>query len=131
MEWFVLFVRDEIAISNIGHESGAKYAPLIMSFFFFILTCNLLGMLPWGGSPTGNLAVTAGLALIAFGAIEIGGMAKLGFKGYMGTIFPHIEGLGPTGGKIMSIALAPIEISFRVFRLLRDTWNLLLRMGRM
>jgi F-type H+-transporting ATPase subunit a len=116
MEWFVLYVRDEIAIANIGKESGARYAPLVMSFFFFILVCNLLGMLPWGGSPTGNLAVTGALALIAFGAIEIGGLAKLGFKGYLGTIFPHIDGLGKTGGRIMSVALAPIEIMSKLVK---------------
>ncbi len=116
MEAFVLFVREEIAIDNIGHEMGPKYAPLIMSFFFFILVCNLLGMLPWGGSPTGNLAVTAALAMISFIAIEGGGMIKLGFKGYMGTIFPHIEGLPPTGARIMSICLAPIEIMSKLVK---------------
>lgn len=110
MEAFVLWVRQEVAIVNIGKEMGPRYAPLIMSFFFFILVCNLLGLLPWGGSPTGNLAVTAALALVAFVAIEVGGMIKLGFKGYMGTIFPHIEGLPPVGSKVMTIALGPIEV---------------------
>ncbi len=110
MEALVLWVRQDIAMESIGHESGAKYAPLIMTFFFFILVCNLLGLLPWGASPTGNLAVTGALGLIAFGAIEIGGMRKLGFKGYMGTIFPHIEGLPPAGAMALSIFMAPIEI---------------------
>jgi F-type H+-transporting ATPase subunit a len=110
MEAMVLFVRNDIAIDNIGHEMGPLYAPLIMSFFFFILVCNLLGLFPWGGSPTGNLAVTMALALIAFIAIEIGGMIKLGFKGYMGTIFPHVEGLPKAASIGMSIFLAPIEI---------------------
>ena len=116
MEAFVLFVRDEIAIENIGKEMGPRYAPLIMSFFFFILVCDLLGMLPWGGSPTGNLAVTAALALISFIAIEVGGMIKLGFRGYMGTIFPHIDGLPPVGARILSIALAPIEIMSKLVK---------------
>jgi F-type H+-transporting ATPase subunit a len=110
MEAMVLFVRNDIAIDNIGHEMGPLYAPLIMAFFFFILVCNLLGLFPWGGSPTGNIAVTLALALIAFVAIEIGGMIKLGFKGYMGTIFPHVEGLPPAASIGMSIFLAPIEI---------------------
>jgi F-type H+-transporting ATPase subunit a len=110
MEALVLFVREDIAIESIGHESGPTYAPLIMTFFFFILVCNLLGLLPWGASPTGNLAVTGALGLIAFGAIEIGGMRKLGFKGYMGTIFPHIDGLPPAGAMALSIFMAPIEI---------------------
>jgi F-type H+-transporting ATPase subunit a len=109
MEGLVLFVRDEIAIANIGHD-GAKFAPLIMTLFFFILYANLLGLLPWGASPTGNLAVTGALALLVFLTIEIGGFVKLGPKGYMRTIFPKVEGLGSTGGAVMAVAMAPIEI---------------------
>ncbi len=110
MEAFVVFVRNEIAIANIGKEMGPRYAPLIMAFFFFILMMNLLGLMPWGASPTGNLAVTAALAVMSFLVIEIGGMVKLGFKGYMGTIFPHIEGLHGAGAVVMTLAMAPIEI---------------------
>jgi F-type H+-transporting ATPase subunit a len=110
MEAFVLFVRDEIAIANIGHEDGPRYAPLIMSVFFFVLTCNLLGLVPWGASPTGNLAVTGGLAVMMLMVIEVGGMVKLGPKGYLGTIFPHVEGLTGAGAVAMSIGMAPIEV---------------------
>ncbi len=110
MEAFVLFVRQEIAIANIGHEDGPRYAPLIMTAFFFILTCNLLGLIPWGASPTGNLAVTAGLAFMMLLVIEVGGMVKLGAKGYLGTIFPHVEGLSGVGAVAMSIGMAPIEV---------------------
>jgi len=109
IEGLVLFVRDEIAIANIGHD-GAKFAPLVMTLFFFILYSNLLGLLPWGASPTGNLAVTAALAILVFLTIEIGGFLKLGPKGYMRTIFPKVEGLGPTGGAVMAVAMAPIEV---------------------
>jgi F-type H+-transporting ATPase subunit a len=109
MEGLVLFVRDEIAIANIGHD-GAKFAPLIMTLFFFILFANLLGLLPWGASPTGNIAVTGALALLVFLTIEIGGFLKLGPRGYMRTIFPKVPGLGGTGGVVMSVAMAPIEI---------------------
>ena len=109
IEGLVLFVRDEIAIANIGHD-GAKFAPLIMTLFFFILFANLLGLLPWGASPTGNIAVTGALALLVFLTIEIGGFLKLGPKGYMRTIFPKVPGLGGTGGVVMSVAMAPIEI---------------------
>jgi F-type H+-transporting ATPase subunit a len=109
VEAMVLFVRDEIAIANVGHE-GRKFAPFIMTLFFFILYCNILGLLPWGASPTGNLAVTAALAICTFLTVEIAGMLKLGFKGYMRTIFPHVEGIEGAGGAIMSVAMAPIEI---------------------
>ncbi|HEX3928493.1 MAG TPA: F0F1 ATP synthase subunit A [Gemmatimonadales bacterium] len=110
IEATVLWVRNDIAIESIGKEMGPVYAPLIICLFFFILVCNLLGLLPFGAVPTGNLAVTGALALIAFVAIEIGGMIKLGFKGYMGTIFPKIHGLPPAGAIAMSIFMAPIEL---------------------
>ena len=106
----VLWVRNDIAIVNIGHESGPRYAPLIMTFFFFILVCNLLGLLPFGASPTGNLAVTGALALIAFIAIEVGGMIKLGPKGYLSTIWMHVDGLPPVGSFAISLFMVPIEL---------------------
>jgi F-type H+-transporting ATPase subunit a len=109
VEAMVLFVRDEIAIANIGHD-GAKYAPFIMTLFFFILFCNLFGLFPWGASPTGNLAVTAALAIVVFLTVEISGMIKLGPKGYLRTIFPKIPGIEGVAGAVMSVALAPIEI---------------------
>lgn len=110
MEAMVLYVRNEIAIANIGHENGAKFAPLIMSLFFFILYGNLIGLLPHGSTVTGNLAVTGALAILVFFVVEISGMLKLGARGYLGTIFPSIPGIGGVGGVVMSIALAPIEI---------------------
>jgi F-type H+-transporting ATPase subunit a len=109
VEAMVLFVRNDIAIANIGHD-GAKFAPLIMTLFFFILYSNLLGLLPWGASPTGNLAVTAALAIVVFLTVEISGMIKLGVKGYLRTIFPKIPGIEGAPGAVMSVALAPIEI---------------------
>jgi len=109
VEAMVLFVRNDIAIANIGHD-GAKFAPLIMTLFFFILYSNLLGLFPWGASPTGNLAVTAALAILVFVTVEVSGMIKLGPKGYLRTIFPQIPGIGGVGGAVMSVAMAPIEI---------------------
>lgn len=109
VEAMVLFVRNDIAIANIGHD-GAKFAPFIMTLFFFILYSNLLGLFPWGSSPTGNLAVTAALAILVFLTVEVSGMIKLGPKGYLRTIFPKIPGIEGVGGAVMSVALAPIEI---------------------
>jgi F-type H+-transporting ATPase subunit a len=109
MEAMVLYVRNDIAIANIGHD-GARFAPLIMALFFFVLYCNLLGLLPWGSTPTGNLAVTAALAFLVFLVIEIGGMVKLGPAGYLHTIFPQVPGLSGAGAVAMSIAMAPIEV---------------------
>jgi F-type H+-transporting ATPase subunit a len=110
MEAFVLFVRDDIAIAGVGKEMGAKYAPFIMSLFFFILYSNLLGLVPYGSSPTGNLAITGALAILSFIAIEIGGLMKLGMGGYMRTIFPKVPGMTGAPAMAMSVAMAPIEI---------------------
>ena len=109
MESIVLYVRNEIAIANIGHE-GAKYAPFVMSLFFFILYCNLLGLVPHGASPTGNVAVTAALAICSFVAIEVGWFIKLGPKGYVRTIFPTVPGLTGAGATAMSLAMGPIQL---------------------
>lgn len=110
MEAIVLWVRSDIAISNIGHENGPRFAPFITTLFFFILYCNLLGLLPAGASATGNLAVTAALATVALLTIEISGMVKLGPRGYLRTIFPVLPGMGGVGALVMSLAMAPIEV---------------------
>ncbi len=109
VEAMVLFVRDEVAIANVGHE-GAHFAPYIMTLFFFILYSNILGLVPWGASPTGNLAVTGALAITVFLTVEVAGFMKLGPRGYLRTIFPHVEGIDGIGGVVMSVAMAPIEI---------------------
>jgi len=109
VEAMVLYVRSEIAIANIGHD-GARFAPFILTLFFFVLYANLLGLLPWGASATGNLAVTAALAIMVFLTVEIAGFIKLGPKGYLHTIFPKVPGLSGAGGAVMSVAMAPIEI---------------------
>jgi F-type H+-transporting ATPase subunit a len=110
IEAAVLWVRQDIAIENIGHDAGPKFAPYIVTLFFFILYSNLLGLLPAGATATGNLAVTAALAAVALLTIEISGMVKLGFRGYLRTIFPVLPGMGGVAAVVMSVAMAPIEI---------------------
>jgi F-type H+-transporting ATPase subunit a len=108
VEAFVLFLRDEVALRNIGH-GGDRYVPYIVTVFFFILFCNLLGLLPWGASPTGNVAVTAVLAVFTFITVEIAGMRALGARGYLKTIFYAPEGVS-LGMKIpMYLIMTPVE----------------------
>ena len=115
VEGLVLFVRNDVCIANIGHD-GAKFAPLIMSLFFFILYGNLLGLIPWGASPTGNLAVTGALALLVLVTVEVSGFLKLGAKGYLGTIFPHFPGLTGVGATVMAVAMSPIEVMSKLVK---------------
>jgi F-type H+-transporting ATPase subunit a len=108
VEAIILFIRDEVAIKNIGH-GGERYVPFIVSVFFFILFCNALGLLPWGASPTGNVSVTAAMALMTFIVVEVAGMKALG-AGYLKTIFywPHDM---PLAVKLpMTFIMTPVEL---------------------
>lgn len=69
LEPVIIFMRDEVVKPNIPGKKAEKYAPLILTIFFFILINNLLGLLPGSANVTGNIAVTAALALISFVAI--------------------------------------------------------------
>jgi len=115
VEAIVLFVRDDVAIANIGH-GGAKFVPLIETLFFFILYCNLLGLFPWGATPTGNLAVTGGLALIAFFVIEVSGFFALGPKGYLKTIVMVPAGMTGVGAVLMAVIMTPVEIIGKIVK---------------
>lgn len=64
-ETLVIFVRDEIARPNLGDKTN-KFLPYLLTAFFFIWTCNLLGLVPFGATATSNLMVTAVLATITF-----------------------------------------------------------------
>ncbi|HLZ45615.1 MAG TPA: F0F1 ATP synthase subunit A [Gemmatimonadales bacterium] len=115
VEAMVLFVRDDVAMVSIGH-GGEKFVPLIETLFFFILYCNLLGLLPWSATPTGNIAVTAGLALVAFVVIEVSGMLALGPKGYLKTIVMVPPGMHGFGAVAMAFLMTPIEIIGKIVK---------------
>ena len=65
-EPIVLYVRDEIAIPNIGEKHYKKYMSFLLTIFFFIWFLNIFGLTPLGINVTGNIAVTAGLAIITY-----------------------------------------------------------------
>ncbi|HEX8390765.1 MAG TPA: F0F1 ATP synthase subunit A [Longimicrobium sp.] len=108
-EVFALYIRDNVVIENIGH-GGEKYTGFVLSLFFFILFSNLLGLLPYGASATGNISVTVALALITFLVVEVSGMRALGPKGYLKTIVYIPPGLGPVMSVIMAIVMTPVEL---------------------
>jgi F-type H+-transporting ATPase subunit a len=108
IEALVLYMRNEVILPNVGHH-GNGFVPFLLTVFFFILGCNLLGLIPYGSTATGNIAVTATLAIITFLTIEIAGMRALG-KGYINTIifWPHDM---PIMMRIpMSMILSPVEL---------------------
>lgn len=102
LEPLILFVRDDIAIPNIGEKKHAKYMPILLSIFFFIWLNNLLGLIPFfpfGGNVTGNLAFTMIMALFVFVITVFSGN-----KHYWG----HI--LTPDVPKALYPLMIPIEI---------------------
>ena len=110
IEAMVLYIRNDVAIANIGRHRGAQFAPYILTLFWFILYCNLLGLVPWGATATGNLMVTGALALTALATIEISGMVALGPKGYLKTIVFTPPGTTGIAAVILTAIMIPIEI---------------------
>ena len=76
VEMLVVFVRDSIARPIIGEKKYRTYLPYLLTLFFFIFFCNILGLIPFfpaGANITGNIAVTAILAIITFFITNISG----------------------------------------------------------
>lgn len=76
VEMLVVFVRDSIVRPMIGEKHYERYLPYLLTLFFFIFFCNILGLIPFfpaGANITGNIAVTATLAIITFFITNISG----------------------------------------------------------
>ncbi len=102
IEIFIVFIRDEIVLPNMG-KGGLKYLSYLLTTFFFILTMNLFGLIPYGASATGNVSVTAALAIIAFVMIQVSAIREQG----VGHYFAHLTG-GVHWG--LWIIMIPIEV---------------------
>ncbi|NBT13909.1 MAG: ATP synthase F0 subunit A [Planctomycetia bacterium] len=72
------------------HE-GDRFVPLLLTLFFFVLGCNLLGMVPWAGSPTASFSVTLALAGITLLTVVVAGMMKFGFIGFFVNQVPSMD----------------------------------------
>jgi F-type H+-transporting ATPase subunit a len=108
MESMVLLLRSVFKEALGPHGEG--YIPFVLTLFFFILFMNLMGLIPYGSTPTGNLAVNATLAACAFVATETAGMIALGPAGYMKTIVYWPSDLG-IGIKLpLTFIMTPVEI---------------------
>ncbi|WP_281323020.1 F0F1 ATP synthase subunit A [Flavobacterium aestivum] len=99
-EPLVLFIRDEIAIPNIGEKHYKRYMSYLLTIFFFILFLNIFGLMPFGINVTGNLTITFSLAILTFLITNF-----TANKEYWGHIFWM-----PGVPKPMRIILAPIEL---------------------
>ncbi len=113
-ETLILFVRDEIVRPNLGNKAD-KFLPYLLTAFFFILTSNLLGLVPFGATATSNLMVTAVLATFTFLITQINGSRDH----WMHTLWP--PGI-PTALKpimipveIVGLFTKPIALAIRLF----------------
>ncbi len=103
LEIFVLFIRNEISIANLGDKDGRKMAPLFCTFFFFILGLNLMGMIPLFSTATANINVTGGLALITLSVMIFGAILKNGPHGFF-------KALKPSGVPVPALLIiVPVE----------------------
>lgn len=132
MEVLVLALRDKVIHPQLGPDTN-KFLPFLLTMFFLILTCNLLGLVPLidlqylifgygnkfiGGTPTGRLGVTAALALVAFVVWNAHGIQSNGLKGWLA----HFTGGAPAfiwpviiPVEIMGAFVKPAALMIRLF----------------
>ena len=74
-----------------GNHPADRYLPLVWSLFFYVLFANLFGAIPFLGSATGNISVTAVLAAVVFGVVLLAGFEAAGFVGFFKGLVPSME----------------------------------------
>jgi len=118
-ESLIGFVHDEIVEPNFEHDYAKKAMPYFCTVFFFILFANYLGLIPGSATATGNLAVTAGMAMFTlFGMIAIGTI-KQGPLWIFSGIVPHgipflmYFLLWPI--EVMGLIIKPFALTVRLF----------------
>ena len=114
IELFLVFLKDQVITPGIGSAKDAKpYIPYLWALFFFVLFCNLGGMVPWMGSPTGAIAVTATLALCTLTIVIGTGVLRHGTIGFWRGMTPAVEGkVGPIN---LAVVLSPVLFVLEVF----------------
>jgi F-type H+-transporting ATPase subunit a len=120
LETLVVFIRDEVAVPAMGHTWGARFTPFLCTVFFFVLMCNLLGLVPGSYTATSNLNVTATLALITLALIVILALFEQGPVKYL----KHMA--GPPGTPVF---IVPLVFVIEVLSLLVKPIALTIRLG--
>ncbi len=136
LEAILLYIRDEVVRPNIhsGHDHHAetksdaesreheseeahkdhkhyladKYLPFLWTLFLFILVCNLLGMIPFLGSPTASMSITAVLAGIVFIVITVSALFRLGPIGYVKSFIPQLKADNFIMQIFLTVVIVPI-----------------------
>ena len=90
MESVLLFVRNSVVVPAMGEEDSKKFMPFLWTFFVFIFGLNLIGMVPWLGSPTAALATTGTFAFVVFAVGVAMGVKAFGVAGFLKNICPEL-----------------------------------------
>jgi F-type H+-transporting ATPase subunit a len=118
LEAILLYIRNEIVIPAIGKKDADRFTPYLWTVFFFVLFGNLMGLVPWMGSPTGALGTTIALALCTFIVVHGSGIKEMGAKHYAETFVPPVPTLilpllVPI--EVISHLVRPAVLAFRLF----------------
>ena len=118
LEVLIVYIRDEVARKAIGH-GAERYVGYLLTTFFFILSCNLLGMIPGLSTATGNISVTATLAVVAFLMIQFSGISENGVVAHFKNLVPGgLPGwlIVPMFGlEFVSMFIKPFALCIRLF----------------
>lgn len=131
LEMLLLFIRDDVVRPNIGaghsaheahddhaghnqHHQADKFLPFLWTLFLFILACNLLGMVPFLGSPTADFGVTLALAGMTFLVIHVSALMKLGPVKYVRSYIPVLTSDNPVMNVFLAVLITPMIAAIEV-----------------
>ena len=114
-ETLIVFVRADIAVPNLGKENSDRFLPYLLTAFFFILTCNLLGLVPFGATATSNLNITAVLAGFTFVLTQFNGSKDHWKHVFWPPDMPVLVKFLLIPTEIMGLFTKPIALAIRLF----------------
>jgi F-type H+-transporting ATPase subunit a len=117
VESMVTFLKQSLIVETIGEE-GMAWFPFIVTLFFFILFCDLIGLIPKMFTPTSNINVTASLAIIVFLCTQGAGIYEHGIKGYFKKFVP----------KGVPLWIAPIMLPIEIISQFAKPFSLAVRL---
>jgi F-type H+-transporting ATPase subunit a len=112
-EAIVVFLRNGVVRPAIGSHDADRFLPVILTLFFFILFCNLMGLVPSFGSPTASFSVTAPLAALTFLTGVGAGMKKYGLIGFWTGLCPPMD-----IPAVLKIVMVPLVLVLEIVGLL-------------
>jgi F-type H+-transporting ATPase subunit a len=105
VEVLVAFIRNEIAVKNIGEKDADRFVPYLVTAFFFILFLNLFGLVPFAATATANISVTVMMAVFTWLITQYAQIKAQGIGGY----FAHLTGGVPKSLFPLWFIMIPVE----------------------